>query len=216
MTAIDLLHKVLDYYYLWSSPERVNSKPARSRLVQIERLLKGFEISKSNVNPAVKMIYSFLGQKKALTRAEYIKSQTNLIYFSSGEFINDRPKEDYNHLLLKITSALKSTHPEWGTLIDENRVDLRWLFNNLLQFRQGIYNIAYPHGGMLEGFSTGLEYSFYLQKRFKEIVLSNLAEIDETLCLLIDPAKRSINKEDIDYPQFDLETIDLNWEMENY
>jgi hypothetical protein len=216
MTAIDLLHKILDYYRFWNSPENVNSKPSQSRMLQIETLLKGFGISKSNLNPGYKMLYSFSGEEKTLTRAEFIKTQTNLSYFSSGEFINDRPKDDYSHLLLQITSVIKTIHPEWSNLIDEKPVNLSWLFSNLLQFRQGIYNIAYPDGGMLEGFSTGLEYSFYLQKKFKEIILSNLSEIDETLSLLIDPGEKNINKEDIDYPELDLETIDRNWRMENY
>ena len=216
MTAIDLLYKVLDYYYLWNSAERVDSKPSQSRLLQIEKLLKGFKISKSYVNPQIKMLYSILGQKKALSRTEYLNTLTNLNYFSSGEFINDRPRDYYNDILFKITSTLKLVHPDWINLIDERPVDLKWLFSNLLQFRQEVYKVTYPHGGMLEGFSAGLEFSFYLQKKFNDSITSNLTEIDETLCLLIDPEKKNVTKEEIEYPDIDLETIDLNWRMENY
>ena len=201
MTAIDLLYKILDYNYLWNHADRNNSKPSQSRLLQIEKLLIGFQISKSNANPEVKMLYSILNEKKTLTRAEYINTLTDLSYFSSGEFINDRPSYYYDDVLFKITSTLNFIHPDWVSFIDERPVDLKILFSDLFGFRQEIYRIAYPNQGMLEGFSAGLEYSFYLQKRLKEIITAHLTEIDETLCLLIDPQKRDITKEEIDWSQ---------------
>lgn len=47
--------------------------------------------------------------------------------------------------------------------------------------------MTYPNGGMLEGFSAGLQYSFYLQHQLKEIINNNVSEIDETLWLILDP-----------------------------
>ncbi len=216
MTASDLLHKVLDYYHLWNSPQRKNSKPSQSRLLQIEKLLKAFDISPNNVNPGIKMLYSVFGQNKALSRIEYVKTLSNLSYFSSGHFLVDKPESSYTEIELKIKSTLKSLRPALSDLIDGKPMNLEWLFNDLFRFRQEVYKLTYPNPGMLEGFVPGLEYSFYLQGKLKESIIANAKEIDELLCSLIDPQNKTINKDDIDYPDFDLESIDLEWRMENY
>src|SRR5215213_10035075 len=77
MTAKDLLNKVLDYNYLWSSPERKNSKPATTRLAQIEALQEAFGLTKKYVNPFVQIKYSFAGEKQKLDRAKQLNRITN-------------------------------------------------------------------------------------------------------------------------------------------
>lgn len=73
---------------------------------------------------------------------------------------------------------------------------------------------------MLEGFSVGLLYSHYLQGQLKKIIIENLDEIDETLWLILDPKQGDIDiktlVENFNYPNEDLEKIDLEWRTENY
>ena len=134
----------------------------------------------------------------------------------SGEFLNDREKEANNELSEKTLSKIKSLYPDLPQHLIEKPVNIKWMFTNLLTFRQEVYNLTYPEGGMLEGFCSGLHYSFYLQSELKKIILDNLSEIDETLWLILDPLKRELSKEEIGFPDADLESIDLHWRMANY
>jgi len=216
MTAHDLLLKVLDYTYLWASPDRRDSKPAMVRLSQIEALQKGFGLTKANINPFVKIVYSFSGNKEHLERSKYLEKLTNLEYLLKGEFLKDREADANKELIDNIVLKVSSLYPGMAPDNYRKRGDIHWLFNNLLNFRQEIYKVTYPNGGMLEGFSSGLHYSFYLQDQLKQIIGENLGEIDKVLSLILDPYKREVRKQDIDYPDADLEKMDLEWRMENY
>ena len=104
--------------------------------------------------------------------------------------------------------------------INLRHADIVWLFNNLFIFRQQVYKLTYPNGGMLEGFSTGLHYSKYLQHKLKTIISDNFNEIDETLWLILDPTKRQIEMSTLigkhKYVDHDFNELDLDWRMENY
>lgn len=216
MTAKDLLNKILDYNYLWSSPERKGSKPSIIRLSQIDALQEAFGLTKKYVNPFIQVKYHFTGEKQKLDRAQYLNKLTNLEYLLNGEFLYDREKEANKELSDRVITKIIDLYPELTDYIREKPVDIRWLFNDLLNFRQDVYEITYPNGGMLEGFSTGLHYSFYLQGQLKEIIKNNLSDIDETLWLILDPAKRELGKDEINYPEVDLDNIDLEWRIDNY
>lgn len=219
MTAKDLLNKVLDYTYLWSSPDRKNSKPATIRLSQIESLQEAFGLTKKYGNPFVEIKYSFTGNTgntQKLDRAKHLNKLTNLEYLLHGEFLYDRKKEANKELSEKIITKVTALYPDLADYIRQRPLDIRWLFNDLLNFRQEVYKLTYPNEGMLEGFSAGLHYSFYLQGQLKEIIKNNLSEINETLWLILDPAKRELGKDEINYPEADLENIDLEWRMANY
>lgn len=216
MTAKDLLNKVLEYNYLWSSPDRKSSKPATVRLSQIEALQEAFGLTKKYVNPFVQIKYSFAGEKQKLDRAKQLNKLTNLEYLLQGEFLFDREKEANGELSKKIITTIDALYPDMREYINQRPVDIGWLFNDLLNFRQEIYKVTYPDEGMLEGFSAGLHYSLHLQGKIKEIIKNNLSEIDDTLWLILDPTKRMVNKGEINYPEADLETIDIEWRMANY
>ena len=68
---------------------------------------------------------------------------------------------------------------------------------------------------MLEGFSVGLFYSQELQNQLKELIRANLSDIDDTLWLLLDPARRDVALPRLvqDYGYADLAAIDLEWRM---
>ncbi|NII83876.1 MULTISPECIES: hypothetical protein [unclassified Pedobacter] len=216
MTAKDLLNKVLDYNYLWSLPERKNSKPAKIRLSQIEVLQDALGLSKKYVNPLVQIKYSFAGEKQKLNRAKQLNKLTNLEYLLQGEFLFDREKDENLELQKKIITTITSLYPDMEEYINLRPIDIHWLFKDLINFRQEVYRLTYPNEGMLEGFSAGLHYSFYLKAELKKIIKYNLAEIDETLWQILDPTKKVLNKAEINYPEADLERIDSAWSMENY
>ncbi|MOA09268.1 hypothetical protein D3C78_1290870 [compost metagenome] len=83
-------------------------------------------------------------------------------------------------------------------------------------FRQEVYNLTYPDQRMAEGFSLGLNYSFYLKSAIKRTIVENLEEIDSTLCSLLDPHNKTLNKKEINYPDYDLKEIDADWLIKNY
>jgi hypothetical protein len=216
MTVKDLLYKILEYNYLWASEYHINSKPAKMRLSQIEVLLEAFGLTKTYVNPLM-LHLKYVRDNEKFERGQYLNKLTNLEYVIQGEFLTDRPKGANKELSEIALSKIKEIYPDLpDSIISRGPVDIRWMFNNLLIFRQEIYKIAYPNGGMSEGFSVGLYYSFYLQKRLKEMIIENIDEIDKTLCLILDPQKREFTNKEINYVEIDLEAIDREYMIENY
>ena len=138
----------------------------------------------------------------------------------NGEFLLDREIETNSELSQKIIETIISLYPEMTEHINRRPVDIGWLFNNLFIFRQDVYKFTYPNGGMLEGFSAGLHYSFHLQHKIKSLITDNLNEIDETLWLILDPTKRVIEMKTLvsqyKYVDHDFKAVDLDWRMENY
>jgi hypothetical protein len=220
MTAKDLLYKILDYKYLWAIPQNKNSKPAKLRLEQIESLLDAFGLTKKYVNSLVQIKYSITGDKQSLDRARHLNKLTSLEYLLHGEFLHDREKVEILELSNKVIETITSMYPHMTEHINRKPIDLGWLFNDLLIFRQEVYKLTYPNGGMLEGFSAGLNYSLYLQSKLKKLITDNLNEIDETLWLILDPTKRDIEINTLTskykYVDHDFKVIDLDWRVENY
>ena len=220
MTARDLLITVLDYHYLWTLPQRVNSKPAKIRKKQIESLQEAFGLSKKYVNPLVQIKYSIVGSREKLDRAKHLNSLTTIEYLTRGEFLHDRPLEKNKEIEERVIAMIKQLYP----LAPEDRtsrpIDIGWMFNNLFSFRQEIYKVTYPNAGMLEGFSSGLLYSQYLQQKLKKVINNNLEEIDDTLWIILDPERRNLDKRELvekyDYPDEDLVEIDLEWRVGSY
>lgn len=220
MTAKDLLHKLLDYNYLWTRTDLINHKPSVIRRQQIESLLNAFGLSKNYVNPLVQIKYSTLGKKGELNRAKQLNKLTNIEYLQHGEFLNDRPYEENQELSDRATTKIKELYKQIPENIMNRPVNIGSMFNNLFNFRQEIYKVAYLNEGMSEGFSVGLIYSQILQSKLKNLIKENLDEIDDTLWLILDPKQREINIEDLknkfDYPDVDLNKIDLDWRINNY
>lgn len=220
MTAKDLLYKLLDYNYLWASASLKNDKPSVIRRQQIEALLEAFGLSKKYVNPLVQIKYYIAGKKGKLSRSKQLNKLTNIQYLTQGEFLHDRPYEENRELTERAINKIKELyeHPPENRM--KRPVDIGWMFNSLLNFRQEIYKIAYPNEGMLEGFSVGLIYSKYLQAELKSLIKDNLGNIDYTLWLILDPEQRDIDIEELKskykYPDVDLDKIDLDWRVENY
>jgi hypothetical protein len=212
MTAKDLLHTILDYQHIWVLSQHTLSKSAETRRQQIDALQEAFGLTKKNVNPSLQITYSMNGEE--FDRTTRLKSMTNLQYLTSGEFLTDRPEEQNHELAQRIKVVISAMYPHMPV----NRMEkshIPWLFNNLFNFRGEIYKVSYRDAGPVEGFSAGLSYSHYLKKKLKDIIKSNVEEIDETLCLILDPTKSTIEKrelvENYKYPDVDLDTLDADW-----
>lgn len=220
MTAKDLLYKLLDYNYLWIRADLLNDKPSVIRRQQIESLLEAFGLSKKYVNPLKQIKYSIVGKKEELSRSRQLNKLTNIQYLRQGEFLHDRAYEDNMELTDLALRKIRELYEHAPEDRMNRPVDIGWMFNSLLNFRQEIYKLAYPNEVMLEGFSVGLIYSQYLQSELKNLIKENLGEIDNILWLIIDPKQREIDIEELknkfNYPDVDLDKIDLEWRMDNY
>lgn len=220
MTAKDLLYKILEYNCLWSDTDLAKDKPSVIRKQQIESLLDAFGLSKKYVNPLIQIKYYIGRKKEEINRASQLNKLTDIEYLMRGEFLHDRPYEENHELSARAIKEIK----KMDNNIPEDRlnrpVDIGWMFNSLLNFRVKAYELAYPDEGMLEGFSVGLMYSQHLQTILKKTILENLAEIDDTLWLILDPQRRDISIEELvsefNYPDVDLNKIDFEWRIENY
>ncbi len=220
MNAKDLLLRLLEYHYLWSRSDRIESKPSQVRKGQIESLLEAFELSKKHVNPLVQIKYRIVGQKEELNRSKTLNRLTNIEYVRGGEFLHDRPN-DLNREISEIAKQkIGELFPNVGSDLLDKEVSIRWMFNSLLRFRQQTYELAYPNQAMMEGFSVGLYYSHYLQGQLKALINENIDDIDNTLWLILDPKKREFElgelKSKYGYKEIDLKKLDLEWSMENY
>lgn len=163
MTAKDLLYKILDYRYLWILPQNRGSKPATLRLEQIESLLEAFGLTKKSANPFLQKDYSMLGVKQKLGSESYLNETVSLDYLVSGYVLRDRDNDEHTELSRKVIETIAALYPEMEDYINQRPINIQWLFSDLLSFRQEVYQLTYPNGGMLEGFSAGLHYSFYFR-----------------------------------------------------
>ena len=215
MTAKDLLLKILDYQCNWAC--NPFSEPAKIRMEQIEVLLDAYGLTKKYVNPSVNIEYSLVGEQESHNRTEHLHGLTNLAYFRSGEFLYDREENANTELFQKAMYAITPLYSGLPESISSMKShDIKWLFSDLMNYREKIYELTYPWGGMLEGFSLGLSYSKHLQRQLNETIVANLTQIDDTLWLILDPEKREFTNEEINLKAVDLESIDREWRIANY
>ncbi|MBO9731470.1 MAG: hypothetical protein J7623_22710 [Chitinophaga sp.] len=215
ITVRDLLYKILDYGHLWNKPDRIDSKPAQARHEQILVLADAFGLSKKSVNP-LKMVQLIVARKKnEISRINYLKKYTDFEYLSLGEFIHDKSKESYKELRDKAFAFTLGRHPD----IPEEHLkyfDVSGLFQDMFRYRQEIYNATEYPSAMLEGYSVALSYGWSLQHKLNSVIKDNISEIDDILCTILDPENRFFDKELIKYPDMDIDSIDREWEIDNF
>lgn len=216
MTAKDLLHKYLNYDHLWRV--HTGDEPSKIRLQQLNILFEAFDLSAKNAVPSAAN-YLSVDAEYMPARKEYLAEVSDLEYFECGEFLNDKPYNINKEVVKMATTAIgdMKEHTIEGR---RNAIHITWLFSDLLDYRRRAYALAWPPGAMMEGYSVGLYYSHYLQHKLTGAIQSNLQEIDEVLWLLIDPQKRDIPLAELiskyNYPDADLDKLDLDWRIENY
>lgn len=215
MTSKDLLSKLLDYKAFWDSPDRKNSIPAKARIAQIQSLMDALGVSKDKFGILKQLKISMSGEKWKLDRIKRINSMDSLDYLYLGEFIHDKDQADYAPLIEKVRSSIRRKFSELPDEMLNRGIHLQWMYQNLISFRLGIHKMAFERTGFLEGFELGVQFSFELQNEFKSVMIENLGEIDEVLAFMIDPQQRKVNPHDIKYPEFDFNSLDLEWRMED-
>lgn len=229
ITANNLLYKALDYDGFWNSSKRFrDSEPSKARKLQLESLLTAFQISKKNGksisqipnHPNAKSIitetyYSTSKNSKSLNRLDYIKTLSDFQYLVYGEFLADIDRGKYKETLSHITSTAKKIFPDKAKNIKHDSINLVRLFRSLYTTRHIAFNtfessfLKWPR----QEYLVEEEYGEYFKQKFVRNIPSNFTEIDEILCKLIDPERRSFTEAEINYPEYDLEKIDLAWQI---
>jgi hypothetical protein len=212
MTAKDLLLKLLEYEYRWTLPHVLNSSPEKTRRQQIESLQEAFGLSKTYINPLVRLKYKILGSKEEVDRAKHLNSLTTIEYLSYGEFLHDRAPEKNKELTERVKDVIRRLHPSAPA---DLHVNIKYMFADLMRFRRGIYKATRPNPKISEGFSAGLSYAHHLEDSLLEVIDNKIEEIDETLWIIFDPDKRNIDKPELverfGYPTANLTNIDAEW-----
>ena len=234
ITAKDLLDKAIDYDGFWNTSKQMNdSRPSKSRKLQIDKLLHGFGITKKNAKAlnrfpieeieklkitTVHLISKKLDNGKSIetsfdNKLDYIKTLTNFQYFSYGEFITDIDRKKYQNIIGQVITTTKMIFPDQSEFIDKTPINLVQLFSILYNFKLRINHLTSNRfkRRMRQEFSIEEDYSLYLTNKFMASLESNLSEVDEVLCMLIDPEKREFEKDEINYPNFDMDAIDKEW-----
>lgn len=222
MNAKDLLHKYLDYKCFWSDHYHVRSKPANIRLNQISILLESLGILKANVNPNLKIKYLVQKNPFAISRSDKILDLSELEYFETGEFLHDRDFNENKDLIQKIEKLGKSkSYTDYQLQhFFRGNFSLIHLFEDLLSFRREIFKVTNPPKNIGSGLDLAIDFGRVKSEKLKKLIRENTSEIDEILCLLIDPKKQEISKEELiqkfKYQDVDLKEIDLKYRTENF
>lgn len=231
LTAKDLLYKGLDYGGFWDTSKKMrDSPPSIARRAQLDALLMAFGIDKKNAsaatqvpvetaeNETVIMVYSTSTNPKSMNRLEYIKSLKNFEYFSSGEFLADRDRTKYEGLISQIISTIKNSFPEQSNVIDQQPLNLVQLFRELYNCRLHFTHMVnfIDRFQINDRFSIETAFTAQVRKRSIDAMSQYLTELDDLLCLLIDPDQRSFNEAEINYPSYDLAALDAAWYQERF
>jgi len=178
MTIKDLLYKLLNYRYEWAAKELNDSEPARIRIAQIKLLAQAFGLFSNE-------------EVRKFAKDDYVTNNKAIEYIVLGHFLHLQSFEKVNSSVKdKILAFTKQHYPTIHDIKPLGFSDIRWLFNDLLIYRQKLYEVTYPFGGMLEGFSAGLYYGRSLQNKLNLTIEENISEIDDTLAMILDPEMR--------------------------
>ncbi|XOV92217.1 MAG: hypothetical protein ACFHWX_18660 [Bacteroidota bacterium] len=141
--------------------------------------------------------------------------------FESGNFLENRKEQDFEYIIKDIEKYRLATEHENGRFNEMEREKLKefgfkLIFQEQLRFLLAISNIMNFNLGWIQ---TGSISSRYLISKtnsiLKTIDQEKLEEIKLLTCKMIDPKGHhfSISKlvTDFDYPDVDLETIDLEY-----
>jgi hypothetical protein len=245
ITAHDLLLKYLDYQCNWVKYKQSTTRPAQIREQQLIALLKAFGITpppatetdeptpaRESSQPTIwESFLSKLSGKKqpsddqqaqAIRRAQHMEQIAILHYFTKGTFLHQRVDTNYPGLIEQATAVVCEKF-SWVDEKDLKRLrpnQFRWMYHKLMPFREDVYSVTGPWGGMLEGFSVGYWYSHNLAEEVQKQITPLLSTIDQVLCQIIDPLGQAVTLQELvhtyGYPDVDMEEIDREWRIAHY
>ncbi len=216
MNATDLLHISLDFASIWQNDNNkykanvlAGNESSYYRILQIEALLSALKITPE---------YADRVKKDEFGERINKPDMTNLEYFLTGQFLEERSFKSYQQDLLdEIFETVKDI-----ISIDWEPSDYRpfWvifiLYKKLYNYRKKIHPFTKSKDLLEYGGSIGPIYHIHLQNDIAESLAFNLQKIDDTLSKIIDPHQREISMNTLvrkyKYPDIDLREFDaLSW-----
>jgi len=197
MTSQDFLKKYLDYKCNWSHLFGQNVGPVRVREEQLLALMRAFKIAPTVITNNLEDL---------------------ITDFENGRFLElDHDPIENKAFDKKISDFIDEFFPsDFSIDAYKRRGAYQGIFVSLLRFRVEIDNFKKPSHIRFEGVGPlDLNFVAYHKAKVFESLDNGLIDIDEILCLMIDPDKNDFDKEllieQYNYPTASLSNIDLEW-----
>lgn len=133
--------------------------------------------------------------------------------FAEGNFVLKRRIEDYDSLIKRIKSELKSvTKFRKGEEIALS--EIAFLFKRLLEYRRRFDHVIGFSSGLL-ACSARCRYAFYKIDQVNSQIRDSITPINDMLSFIISPVGKAISEKELieffDYPVVDLLDIDIDY-----
>lgn len=198
-TVKDFLNKFNEFKAMvpncneWNSRSLKSNEPRLYRLKELESLLKAFEIGSDLLND--------YQNRKFLEKREISDFEPIIKDIEKYALNDDFEKERYKSELERIQST------RWFEMLIQNFMRFSEEMRNILKFNSGVLEAGF----VMSRYTIGKT-----QKLLNGIDLTELNEIEDLLCKVLDPKNRVFTKNELiqkhDFPNVDLDSID----MENY
>jgi hypothetical protein len=208
-TAHLLLQKIIEFAAMtpdkkdWHYEAIRHNPPRAIRYRQIEALMKAFLLDDG-------------GQDLALiTRSRYREGHDTIIEaFLSGNFIYVRNEETYAQLWEQMMQYVAKEENGLSETRDPSIAQLAFIFPKMMDYRQQLYEVMTFNSGWLEAGFASARYSIYITDAINKNLEGKEQELDQALCLFIDPKLRSYTMEELvqkfNYPTENLQEIDMD------
>jgi hypothetical protein len=193
MTSKDLLYKLLNYESRWGLEHQRKSEPAKVRVAQLIALLKAFDLHNRELNDYDAIRHVLFGR--------FLKEEDSL---------EEGLKQELYRFSKRVLHIPDDEAPR-----PLRKHEIKMLYEELMRFRLEVYKLSIDNYIHLEGVNIGLRYSSKLEYELNTVIQEHIVEIDETLCLLMDPQKRQLEGFPPGYPDVDLDQIDRDWIYDN-
>ena len=199
MIAKTILIKYLEYTCFWETKYGTNNPPSKVLQGQLSALMKSIEIFPNEVSNDQNAPF-FDDFKRGMFLEQ--KTHTEKILTPVLQKYIDEYIEENEHS--------RSVHNR------RNRIDYKEIFNILLSYRIEIERLYIPSGIRFEGSGTlGRRFCNHQKGKILEALTETTKELDDILCLLIDPSQKDIPEEIListfGYPTEDLRSVATNW-----
>jgi hypothetical protein len=206
-TAIDLIHKLLDFIEMtpdsgnWSLLSQKDNLPRYIRLLQIHSLLKAF--------------YNLKITGELLNSSGYFAYDSNEVIksFKSGEFVAFRQLCEYTPVISFIQSYVKNKDIYVSGSLNIGIKEIQRVFTNLLNYKQYVNNLERFNSGYLAASSIHTVFSIELTNSISSAI--NCYYLNRVLSLIVSPNTKTFTEQqllyDFDYPPENLADIDLDY-----